>query len=232
MAGMTLSERAIDLIMQTRGTREIDPQQLPKLLVDVGKALRELDALESGAAPAGPVRSEVAASTGAKKQAPAASVAPAAAPAAAAPAPAPAPASVQAPKKGQVGRPRKSTPATTAPATAPAAAPAAPVAAAEPAQEPVKAEAPKSDWKGLRPPGNPAVPIGESVKDEYIVCLEDGQHKKMLKRHLRTAYDMTPEEYRAKWSLEPHYPMVAPGYARVRSRIAAETNFGAGQARA
>ena len=56
----------------------------------------------------------------------------------------------------------------------------------------------------------PAVPIKRSVTDDYIVCLEDGKKLKMLKRHLMTAYGMTPEEYRAKWGLKPDYPMVAP----------------------
>src|SRR5262245_16293904 len=59
----------------------------------------------------------------------------------------------------------------------------------------------------------PAVPIKKSVTDDYIVCLEDGKKLKMLKRHLMTAYNMTPEEYRAKWGLKPDYPMVAPNYA-------------------
>ena len=59
-------------------------------------------------------------------------------------------------------------------------------------------------------PLKPAVPIRKSVTPEYIVCLEDGKKLKMLKRHLMTAYDMTPEQYRAKWGLKPDYPMVAP----------------------
>lgn len=66
----------------------------------------------------------------------------------------------------------------------------------------------------------PAVPIEESVKDDYIVCLEDGRRMKVLKRHLRTKYNMSPEEYRRRWGLPPEYPVVAPNYARLRSRIA------------
>jgi predicted transcriptional regulator len=59
----------------------------------------------------------------------------------------------------------------------------------------------------------PAVPIKKSVTDDFIICLEDGKKLKMLKRHLMTAYNMTPEEYRARWGLKPDYPMVAPNYA-------------------
>lgn len=80
--------------------------------------------------------------------------------------------------------------------------------------------------KGLRTPGNPAAPIGQSVTPDYIVCLEDGQKMKMLKRHLMSRYSMTPDEYRAKWGLPPDYPMIAPGYAYMRSLIAKQTGFG------
>ena len=66
----------------------------------------------------------------------------------------------------------------------------------------------------------PVVPIRKSVTPEYIVCLEDGKKLKMLKRHLRTSYNMTPDEYRAKWQLGPDYPMVAPNYAKRRSEFA------------
>jgi predicted transcriptional regulator len=76
----------------------------------------------------------------------------------------------------------------------------------------------------------PAVPIKKSVTPDYIVCLEDGKKLKMLKRHLKTVYDMTPDEYRAKWSLPPEYPMVAPNYARARSEMA--TKLGLGRKRA
>ena len=72
----------------------------------------------------------------------------------------------------------------------------------------------------------PAVPISDSVKVDYIVCLEDGKKLKMLKRHLRTAYDMTPEDYRAKWNLPADYPMVAPNYARQRSALAKKIGLG------
>lgn len=72
----------------------------------------------------------------------------------------------------------------------------------------------------------PAVPIKKSVTDEYIVCLEDGKKLKMLKRHLKTAYDMTPEDYRAKWGLSADYPMVAPAYARKRQELAKEIGLG------
>lgn len=72
----------------------------------------------------------------------------------------------------------------------------------------------------------PAVPIKKSVTDDYIVCLEDGKKLKMLKRHLKTAYDMTPEDYRAKWGLSADYPMVAPSYARKRQELAKEIGLG------
>jgi predicted transcriptional regulator len=72
----------------------------------------------------------------------------------------------------------------------------------------------------------PAVPIRKSVTDDYIVCLEDGKKLKMLKRHLMTAYDMTPEEYRAKWGLKPDYPMVAPNYAAKRQELAKKIGLG------
>ena len=72
----------------------------------------------------------------------------------------------------------------------------------------------------------PAVPIKKSVTPEYIVCLEDGKKLKMLKRHLKTVYDMTPDDYRAKWSLPPEYPMVAPNYAKARSEMATKLGLG------
>jgi predicted transcriptional regulator len=75
-------------------------------------------------------------------------------------------------------------------------------------------------------PLKPAVPVRRSVHPDYIVCLEDGKKLKMLKRHLRTTYDMTPEEYRAKWGLPPDYPMVAPNYAKQRSDFAKEIGLG------
>lgn len=72
----------------------------------------------------------------------------------------------------------------------------------------------------------PAVPINKSVTAEYLVCLEDGAKLKMLKRYLRTRYDMTPEEYRAKWGLPIDYPMVAPNYAKLRSKHAKQIGLG------
>jgi predicted transcriptional regulator len=72
----------------------------------------------------------------------------------------------------------------------------------------------------------PAVNVRKSVTPEYIVCLEDGKKLKMLKRHLRTTYNMSPEEYRAKWNLPPDYPMVAPNYARQRSDFAKKIGLG------
>jgi predicted transcriptional regulator len=72
----------------------------------------------------------------------------------------------------------------------------------------------------------PAVPIKKSVTPDYLICLEDGRSLKLLKRHLRTAYDMTPEEYRAKWGLPPDYPMVAPNYAKRRSDFARQIGLG------
>jgi predicted transcriptional regulator len=72
----------------------------------------------------------------------------------------------------------------------------------------------------------PAVAVSKSVFNEYIVCLEDGKKLKMLKRHLQTAYGMTPEQYRAKWSLDPEYPMVAPEYAKKRSALAKAIGLG------
>ena len=72
----------------------------------------------------------------------------------------------------------------------------------------------------------PAVPVKKSIAHDYIVCLEDGKKFKSLKRHLRTQYNMTPEEYREKWSLPTDYPMVAPNYAQARSQLAKEMGLG------
>ncbi len=72
----------------------------------------------------------------------------------------------------------------------------------------------------------PAVPIKRSVTPNYIVCLEDGRKMKMLKRHLRTTFNMTPKEYRARWGLPPDYPMTAPNYAKARSEIAKKIGLG------
>ncbi|MEZ5939561.1 MAG: MucR family transcriptional regulator [Hyphomonadaceae bacterium] len=79
--------------------------------------------------------------------------------------------------------------------------------------------APRADLK-------PAVPIKKSVTDDHIICLEDGKKFKSLKRHLRTRYDMSPEQYREKWQLPPDYPMVAPNYARQRSDLARQMGLG------
>jgi predicted transcriptional regulator len=75
-------------------------------------------------------------------------------------------------------------------------------------------------------PLKPAVSIKKSITPEYLVCLEDGKKFKSLKRHLRTQYNMTPEQYRDKWSLAPDYPMVAPNYAAARSQLAKQMGLG------
>lgn len=88
--------------------------------------------------------------------------------------------------------------------------------------------------KGLRSAGapepmeelKPAVPVRKSVAADYIICLEDGKKFKSLKRHLRTHYDMSPEEYREKWGLPADYPMVAPSYSATRSRLAKDNGLG------
>jgi len=72
----------------------------------------------------------------------------------------------------------------------------------------------------------PAVAIKKSVTPDFIVCLEDGKKLKMLKRHLKTAYSMTPEQYRERWGLPADYPMVAPNYAKQRSRLAKQIGLG------
>ncbi len=72
----------------------------------------------------------------------------------------------------------------------------------------------------------PAVAVKKSVTPDYIVCLEDGKKLKMLKRHLKTAYDMSPDEYRERWGLPRDYPMVAPNYAKHRSSLAKKIGLG------
>lgn len=72
----------------------------------------------------------------------------------------------------------------------------------------------------------PAVPIVDSLTDDFIICLEDGKPFKSLKRHLRTKFDMTPEAYREKWGLPHDYPMVAPNYAKERSKLAKKMGLG------
>jgi predicted transcriptional regulator len=72
----------------------------------------------------------------------------------------------------------------------------------------------------------PAVPIEESVHDSYIVCLEDGKKLQMLKRHIKTVYNMTVDQYKARWNLPPEYPVVSPDYAKRRSAIAKSSGLG------
>ncbi|MFO1189783.1 MAG: MucR family transcriptional regulator [Alphaproteobacteria bacterium] len=79
---------------------------------------------------------------------------------------------------------------------------------------------------GTRERLQPSVPVKKSVTPEYIICLEDGKKLKMLKRHLKTAYNMTPKEYRERWGLPPDYPMVAPSYAKQRSSLAKKIGLG------
>ncbi|MCR5875772.1 MucR family transcriptional regulator [Phenylobacterium sp. J426] len=74
----------------------------------------------------------------------------------------------------------------------------------------------------------PAVPVGRSIQHDYIVCLEDGKKLKMLKRYLRSRYNMSPDEYRRRWGLAPDYPMVAPAYAARRSDFAKKIGLGRG----
>ncbi len=80
-------------------------------------------------------------------------------------------------------------------------------------------------------PTKPAVPVKKSMTPDYLICLEDGQRFKSLKRHLRTRYKMTPEQYRDKWGLPPDYPMVAPNYAVARSALAKKMGLGQGRRR-
>jgi predicted transcriptional regulator len=79
-------------------------------------------------------------------------------------------------------------------------------------------------------PQKPAIPVRKSVTAEYIICLEDGKKLKMLKRHLRSTYNLTPDEYRTKWGLPADYPMVAPNYAAQRSAFAKKIGLGRGAA--
>ena len=75
-------------------------------------------------------------------------------------------------------------------------------------------------------PAKPAVPVKKSITPDFLICLEDGKKFKSLKRHLRTHYDMSPDEYRAKWNLPSDYPMVAPSYAEARSNLAKQMGLG------
>ena len=77
-------------------------------------------------------------------------------------------------------------------------------------------------------PKEPAVPLKRSITPDYLICLEDGRKFKSLKRHLRTKYNMSPEDYRAKWGLSKDYPMVAPNYAKARSDLAKQMGLGQG----
>jgi predicted transcriptional regulator len=76
------------------------------------------------------------------------------------------------------------------------------------------------------PAGKPAVAVKKSITNEYIICLEDGKKLRTLKRYLRSHYDMSPEDYRAKWGLPYDYPMVAPAYAKLRSEFAKKLGLG------
>lgn len=78
----------------------------------------------------------------------------------------------------------------------------------------------------LSPPTHPAVPIEESIKPDYLVCLEDGTRMRMMKRHLRTKYNITPDEYRDRWNLPANYPMTAPNYTKKRQSIAKSIGLG------
>jgi predicted transcriptional regulator len=77
-------------------------------------------------------------------------------------------------------------------------------------------------------PKEPAVPLKRSITPDYLICLEDGRKFKSLKRHLRTKYNMSPEDYRTKWGLAKDYPMVAPNYAKARSDLAKQMGLGQG----
>jgi predicted transcriptional regulator len=77
-------------------------------------------------------------------------------------------------------------------------------------------------------PKEPAVPVKRSITPDFLICLEDGRKFKSLKRHLRTKYNLSPEDYRAKWGLPKDYPMVAPNYARARSDLAKQMGLGQG----
>ena len=84
----------------------------------------------------------------------------------------------------------------------------------------------QSQGNAAKEPLKPAVPIRRSITPEHIICLEDGKKLKMLKRHLRTTYNMTPDDYRKKWGLAADYPMVAPNYAEQRSQFAKKIGLG------
>lgn len=114
-------------------------------------------------------------------------------------------------------------------ADAPAPAPARPQAVMPPRQQelPVETPAPAAQSKAqAKPEPDPAVPVDQSIHDDYIVCLECGHHLKMAKRHLRTAHGLTPEEYRRRYDLPHDYPMIAPKYAEEKSKYAKHIGLG------
>ena len=80
----------------------------------------------------------------------------------------------------------------------------------------------------VAPSQSPAISVKKSITPDFLICLEDGRKFKSLKRHLRTKYDLTPEQYRAKWNLPKDYPMVAPNYAAARSNLAKQSGLGQG----
>ena len=86
--------------------------------------------------------------------------------------------------------------------------------------------------KRRRPSSEPAVSVRSSIKPDYVVCLEDGKKLKMLKRHLMTHYNLTPDQYRQKWGLNADYPMVAPNYAEQRRALAKKIGLGTKRKRA
>jgi predicted transcriptional regulator len=87
---------------------------------------------------------------------------------------------------------------------------------------------PATESPSPAPRQRPAVPVSRSVQHDYVICLEDGKQLKMLKRYLRSRYNISPEEYRRKWGLPPDYPMVAPAYAKRRSDFAKKIGLGRG----
>ncbi len=91
------------------------------------------------------------------------------------------------------------------------------------------AEAATAGTKSNAVAAEPAVAVNRSITPDYLICLEDGKKFKSLKRHLRTSFGMTPEEYREKWGLKPDYPMVAPNYAAERSKLAKKIGLGQGR---
>ncbi|MCE2566314.1 MucR family transcriptional regulator [Komagataeibacter sp. FNDCF1] len=90
----------------------------------------------------------------------------------------------------------------------------------------IRETTPAPEKNSSTPAQQPAVPVGQSVFPDYIVCLEDGKKLKMLKRHLQTRYGMTPTQYREKWQLPMDYPMVAPEYAKMRAALARDAGLG------